>query len=264
MYQFFSRPDRHVGLCGHLNCAMVEREITGAPAFMRGLRALFITDTHVTRRTTEADLAHFVRRIADVRADIILWGGDFADEPEHAARLIERLDGLKPPLGSYAVKGNNDGEAWPDESALKAVLAKAGIRLLVNESVKFSLRGGALTVAGIDEPRYGHPDAAGLYADSSGPSEYAILLSHFSALPKRLPDLVLCGHTHGGQFNLLGITPYTIGFERILHRERASRFIAGLHTFDGARVLVCKGIGASRIPLRIGVRPEMELLAFRA
>jgi predicted MPP superfamily phosphohydrolase len=77
-----------------------------------------------------------------------------------------------------------------------------------------------------------------------------------------MPDLMLSGHTHGGQFNLLGVTPYTFGFERLFARRRSSRFIAGLHEYRGAQMLVSKGIGMSRIPLRIGVRSEIHRIDF--
>ena len=84
----------------------------------------------------------------------------------------------------------------------------------------------------------------------------------FAAEAATAADLVLCGHTHGGQFNALGLTPYSIGFERLYGRRIAPLGVAGWQDADGARLLVSKGIGASRIPLRIGVRPEIELLCF--
>ena len=103
------------------------------------------------------------------------------------------------------------------------------------------------------------------YRVSAGPDGRArcrILLSHYPVLPDERPDLMLCGHTHGGQFNLLGLTPFAIGFERLVSRKPHARYIAGLHKQGGTQVLVTKGIGASRIPLRVGVRPEICLIRF--
>ena len=261
MYQFFSRPDRYIAWCGDLRCTVVERRIPGAPAFLRGLRVLFVSDVHVRPRTTDSQIADFAGRLAALKPDLALWGGDYADRAAPAVRLFERLHALKPPLGSFGVLGNNDTEAWPDIDRLREVMARAGIRLLVNEFQPIALDGGTLIVAGIHDYRHGDPDAAGLYP---GPKRdrYRILLSHYPILPDPRPDLMLSGHTHGGQFNLLGFTPFTIGFERIFASRRASRYIAGLHRDGDAQVLVSKGIGASRLPLRIGVRPEVELLAF--
>ena len=262
MYQFFSRPDRWLRRCGDLRCAVVERRIPGAPDFMRGLRALFITDVHAGPRATDADMDAFAGRIAALAPDVLLWGGDFSESSAHAQRLFDRLRGIKPPLGSYAVAGNNDREAWPDVEALRRAMAGAGMALLLNESETVEVRGGRLIIAGVDEARYGRPDFRGLYPADPSPSRFRVLLSHYPVPPKAMPDLMLCGHTHGGQFNLLGVTPYTVGFERLGDFGRSPRFIAGLHRSGGGRVFVGKGIGASRLPLRVGVRPEIDLFLF--
>ena len=76
-------------------------------------------------------------------------------------------------------------------------------------------------------------------------------------------SLQLSGHTHGGQFNAFGLTPYGIGFERLdVPRELRSVAVSGLHTFGEMQMLVSRGLGTSRIPLRIGVKPELHLLEF--
>lgn len=223
---------------------------------------LLATDLHAAPRTTRADMDALARRIAAARPDIILLGGDYADAPGPALRLFECLAGLSAPLGRFAVLGNNDREAFPDVDALRRATSAAGFRLLVNEAVSLRLNGGRLIVAGLDEYRHGHPDPAGLYPPHAAPNLYRVLLSHYPRAVDPMPDLMLSGHTHGGQFNLLGVTPYTVGFERILGRRRASRFIAGMHDCRGGQALVSKGVGASRIPLRVGVRPEIDLLVF--
>lgn len=262
LYQFFSKPDRYFAPCGDLRCWVTECRVPDAPAFMRGLRALFISDVHAIPRTTDGDMAALVDRAAALKPDIVLLGGDYADRPKPALRLLNHLSALRAPLGIYAVLGNNDREAFPDISELRAAMAAAGIALLVNEARSVSVNGGTLIVAGLDEHRRGRPDATGLYPTEPAEDRYRLLLSHYPRMVDPMPDLMLSGHTHGGQFNLLGVTPYTIGFERIVARRRASRFVAGLHDYRGAQVLVSKGIGASRIPLRIGVQPEINLIRF--
>ena len=67
MYQRFSRPDRYFARCGHLDAAVNEHTIDGAPPFMRGLRAVFVADTHVLRRTTRAELAAGARLVVRER-----------------------------------------------------------------------------------------------------------------------------------------------------------------------------------------------------
>ena len=261
MSQLFCKPDRYIGVCGRLACEVVEHRVE-APEFLRGTRALFLSDAHVTRRTTEADLDAFAARVAEIAPDLVLWGGDFADEAVHARRLFNHLRAIAPPLGSFAAPGNNDREAWSDLGRLREVMADAGIRLLVNESVEIPVGAGWLTIAGVDEYFRGAPDSAGLYPETVGPDAWRLLISHFPILPERLPDLMLSGHTHGGQFNLLGLTPYTIGFERLFSRKFPPAYVAGIYEAGATRLLVSKGIGASRIPLRVGVRPEIDLVVF--
>lgn len=263
MYQHFSRPDRYLSRCGHLDVTLVERPIGGAPSFMRGMRALFVADTHVLPRTTRADLDALMGRIAGAKPDMLLLGGDYSDAAGDTVRFFEAMEGIRPPLGSYAVIGNNDAEAWAGRlDELRAIMARQGCELLCNGAVRVPRNGGTIHIAGVDEYKFGGPDAAGLLPEAPRPDAYRILLSHYPVLTPLRPELMLCGHTHGGQFNLLGLTPFAIGFERLNRPRRASAAISGLREIDGMKLLVTKGIGASRIQLRIGVRPEMELLVF--
>ena len=73
---------------------------------------------------------------------------------------------------------------------------------------------------------------------------------------------MLSGHTHGGQFNLFGLTPYAVGFERFGARCFPPLLVSGEADFGPRRVMVSKGIGSSRIPLRIGVHPEIHRIEF--
>ena len=260
-WQFFSKPDCYCAPCRDHRCAVTGHHIS-APAFMRGVTALFIADVHALSTTPDAAMTALKEKAAALRPGLLLLGGDYSDKPGPAERLFERLAAIPAPLGRFGVVGNNDREAFPDIDRLRRIMARAGVELLINEARTLRVNGGTLTVAGLDEYRHGAPDAAGLYPDHPSPDCFRLLLSHYPRRVDPMPDLMLCGHTHGGQFNLLGVTPYTVGFERLFARRRASRFIAGLHPLDSGQVLVSKGIGASRIPLRVGVRPEIELLRF--
>ena len=110
--------------------------------------------------------------------------------------------------------GNNDAEAWEGGWALKAVMARAGSKLLVNGGeLARERRQAAHRRGGRAQAR--QPDARGLYPEVPARERYRVLLSHYPCMPDARPDLMLSGHTHGGQFNLLGLTPFSIGFERL-------------------------------------------------
>ena len=264
MYQHFLRPDPYIARSGHLRAAVAERTIEGTPTFLRGLRVLFASDMHVLPRTTRADLDALARRFSDIGPDLLLLGGDYSDRAEGTHRLFEALAGVKPPLGCFGVVGNNDAEAWAERvGELRSVMAKGGCRLLLNEAVDIPYGGGTIRLAGIDEHLHGKPSISRLYPAGPREDNYRILLSHYPVMPVARPDMMLCGHTHGGQFNLLGLTPYGIGFERLSPHRPHAVAVSGLLTVEGMRLLVSKGIGASRIQWRVGVRPEIELLTFR-
>ena len=263
MIQRFSKPDLYIRRCGHLYATVTEHRINDAPAFMRGLRAMFVADVHVRPESTRAELDALVDRIVEASPQLLLLGGDYSDFAEDCLRFFKALGRAAFPLGAYGVLGNNDAEAWQGNlRSLRRAMSQAGCRLLLNTSVDIPLGGGKLCVGGIDEYRYGSAHTDRLWSGECNGNRYRILLSHYPVLPQARPDLMLSGHTHGGQFNLLGLTPFAIGFERFGQPHRASAAISGLHDIGGMKLLVSKGVGASRLQLRVGVRPEINLLLF--
>lgn len=260
--QYFSRPDMYFARTGDLKHWNVRTVIDGAPAFMKNVRALFISDLHVMPWTTDEQLKKLADSIRASEPDILLMGGDYAELRADALRFYDCIRKIDVPLGKYAVLGNNDPEDWPDYDQIRAAMKSCGIDLLVNECRSVSVAGGTVLVAGVDEHLEGAPDYEGLYPEIPEKDVYRILLSHYPCIPKVHPDLMLSGHTHGGQFNAFGITPFTIGFERIISGNPRSVAIEGLHDMDGTKLLVGKGIGSSRLHLRIGVRPEIYDLRF--
>jgi len=250
--RLFPKMDKYLSLMSGLRIHTDRRTLYG-PAFLRGCRLLFATDIHLR---PEMDADEIAALMASCEADLILFGGDFADDRAQALRLFRALNILKAPMGIFAVRGNNDTEAFGTAEALAEATASFGCRLLVNEAANVRISGETVQIGGLDEYKYGMPDPSRL---PGGDDAYRILLSHYPIVNSGLrSDLMLCGHTHGGQFNLLGFTPYAIGFEHALGPHRVS----GFGQVGSTTVLVSKGIGASRIPLRLGVRPEIHLITF--
>jgi len=259
--------------------ALVERldlAFPRLPEGLQGLRLLFASDVHAGFTFPEAAQEALIRQIGALAPDMILWGGDFAETRRDAARLFEKIARLKPPMGMAGAAGNNDRHAFGGAMGELANLAeRAGVKLLVNGRWTRPVPGGALTILGLDEDYYGAPDASIL--EKRGPrggkkpgagGELTILLSHSPAPLDRLigyrtpPDLILAGHTHGGQGRLGSLTPYSFGYDRV---RRGQRFFAirGLKREAGAALVVSGGLGSSKIPLRIHCPPEMQLITLR-
>lgn len=253
MARYFVPPDGYVGLAGRPRLRISELRLTDTPTWLRGRTLLFASDFHLR---PGSDPGRIVRSMAECCADVVLLGGDYADRREQALRLFDALRDLRAPLGIYAVCGNNDTEAFGSHAALADAMERFGARLLVNEVARVCCAGNVLEVGGVDEYRYGAPKPDGLFGLDAG---YRILLSHYPVVRGVQADLMLCGHTHGGQFNFFGVTPYSVGFERLgKKRAYAPEAVCGVQRLGGMTLLVSKGIGASRIPLRVGVRPEIH------
>lgn len=223
--------------------------IPAAPAYLHGIRVLFLSDIHLRRRVSDARLTALMGMIAAQQADLILLGGDYAETDDQCARFFSAFRSVSAPLGCFGVIGNND-----DRRTLPAHMAAAGVQLLLNQSVAIDLPNGSLQLGGCDEYKFGSPDSQGLFSGEG----YRILLSHFPIQPACPAELMLSGHTHGGQLNLLGVTPYSLGFERKL-RPLAVR---GRHRLGGMQLMICNGVGVSRLPLRLGAKPQLLAIEF--
>lgn len=216
------------------------------------LKIAFATDFHL-RKGMNANL--IAKILSDMQADVLVLGGDIADCESDAKKMLSAIRPLRFPLGKFAVCGNNDIEAFESYDRLKMAYEKVGIELLLNEGIRLGDTNAFL--AGVTDTAGGKADPEAAFRGAEN-GMYRILASHYPdpGLLKCEPDLMLCGHTHGGQFNFLGITPYAVGYEFRLHLKQ----ISGLRRWGKTQMLVSKGVGASKIPLRIGVKSEMHLL----
>jgi uncharacterized protein len=242
----------------------LELAFTRLPSDLMGMRLLFASDVHAGITFPDAAQEQLIAQIAGLAPDMILWGGDFAESRADAKRLFARIAHLKPRLGMAAVVGNNDRRAFHGSmDDLKRLSERAGVRMLINE--RWTLPGGALTILGLDEDYYGSPDASILNATKNS-GDLTILLSHSPTPLMRLldgrtpPDLILSGHTHGGQMRLFGLTMYDLGFDRVHGRRQRYFTVRGVRQDAGTTLVVSGGLGSSKIPLRINCPPEMQLI----
>ena len=174
---------------------------------------------------------------------------------------------LSAPLGVYAVLGNHDhgvhgqhtrAQRRESASALRDVLGAGGVRELLNESVLISRDGCApLHLAGFGDLWAGEFDPEAVTAVSTGPT---IALTHnpdgAPALAERDMDLILCGHTHGGQVRVPFLGPPILPV-------RLRQYAAGPYDLDRSRLYVNRGVGWLR-RVRLFVRPEVTLHMLRA
>jgi predicted MPP superfamily phosphohydrolase len=229
------------------------------PAF-DGLRVAFLSDIHAGPFVSRRRVRHVVDSVCALRPDLILLGGDYAyRDPGAVGPALAELGRLRAPLGVYGVLGNHDH--WLGAAATRRGMSAAGIVDLDNRGVWLRRRGQRVRLCGVDDLWEGRQDLA-TALDGATQTDFVLLLSHNPDYAEKLGaapvDLVLSGHTHGGQVTLFG------AWAPFLPSDHGQKYRAGLVSARGGlRVLVTNGTGQTVVPLRLFARPEIVLLTLR-
>ena len=232
------------------------------PAAFRGFRIVQLSDIHHSPFLSEAEIAEAARRANYLQPDLVVLTGDYVSHSrEYIPGCARALGLLRAPHGVHAILGNHDH--WTDGPMMAAALRDHGINVLVNESVRIERDGAHIRLAGIDDLLVGRDDLDAALADTSR-TETRILLAHNPAIIRKAAragvDLMLSGHTHGGQINwrmLVGREDRPIG--RWLRRP-SRRMMRGYARFGDTQLYVNRGLGTVVVPLRYGCSPEITVL----
>ena len=227
--------------------------IDDLPERLDGYRIAFLTDTHVASFMRRSFYGEVVAQVLRFDPHVVLLGGDFVtfrrDIPLMAEVLLTDLAARD---GIFAVLGNHDH--WAGAEEVMREMSARGVRFLINESVALPV-----PLVGIDEIYRGNPDVERAFAKVD-PASPCIGISHhpdaIDLLGGRRLDLLLCGHTHGGQIRF----PF-FGAVVVPSRHEAE-YAAGFHRVGNVLMYVSRGIGAVP-PLRILCRPEVATFVLR-
>ena len=211
-----------------------------------------------------------VREVVDATkaqgCDLIVLLGDFFATHRFVTDIVEppvwaaELARLRAPLGVHAIYGNHDW--WHDIEGVRQALRKVGIPAMENDAVRLGPQGSRFWLAGLgDQIAYwlgpsrfrGVDDLPGTLkqVDTDDP---VVLLVHepdiFTEVPDRV-SLTLAGHTHGGQIRLPFVEPFWAP------SQDGARFAYGHIVETGRHMVVSGGLGCSKVPMRLGVPPEI-------
>jgi predicted MPP superfamily phosphohydrolase len=242
--------------------------IRGLPSPFAGFRIAQLSDFHCSHQVTPAYLAEAVELAQAQDPDLVVLTGDFVHRGyKYVRRVAETLSRLSAPLGVYAVLGNHDFSVRNAlgfrryrhlHRAVAAGLREHGIRVLHNEMVPLERGGAVVHLVGVEDLWSRTCDLDRAFAGLSL-GVPCITLAHNPRTVERLNgrrcDLMLSGHTHGGQVNWPGLGRPALG-------RRARRFAAGLYHYQNCHVYVNKGVGFG-FRFRFGVRPEVALLTLQ-
>lgn len=233
--------------------------LRGLPPAFDGLRILHLSDFHTDHRDQRA--LRMFQRAAATPADLVALTGDFVQSRDDAVVLPPIFEQLRAPLGVFAVLGNHDYQRFFDEDrprqeAVRRALADAGIVELTNRGVTIEREGAGLWLAGLGDPHTWRDDLVAAL-DGRPAGMPTILLAHSpdvtAAAALARVDLLLCGHTHGGQvwFPLLGAP--------ITHTFMAHPEASGLWRRGQTWVNVTSGLGFTT-RVRFGTLPEAVII----
>lgn len=218
------------------------------------IKIMQISDLHIDKlRYFHKSIA---RRINSVQPDLIFITGDSVNETEKIETLNKFLELIDKSIKKYAITGN--WEYWGDVNLtkLKSMYSANNCELLINENRTISIKDREISIIGIDDFVGGKADFRKAVKNLKE-TQTNIVLSHCpehrDIITKQKGglyiDLVLSGHTHGGQVTFLGFVPF---------KPRGSgNYLKGWYKESNPIMYISKGIGTSTVPIRFGARAEM-------
>jgi len=245
--------------------------VNGLPSNLKNIRIAFASDIHQSWWNGEKRIAKVFNTLNNMSADIIILGGDYAVDSETAIAFFENAPQLHARLGVFAVMGNHDRMS-PETNLqlLMDAMKDAGVTPLVNSVSRVKVGQSYIYIAGADEYSGARADVAGL-AHQVYTDDFVIFAGHDPSLlldaqkaadangSSRWFDLALFGHTHGGQINLFGYTPFKNTSE-----ELSARYLSGWLEENRAGILISNGVGTTGLPVRLFAQPQVHLITLKA
>ena len=256
---------------GNMTIGVTHYRITSdrLPDSYDGYKIAVVSDLHNAQFGSENK--QITKIIEKAHPDIIAVTGDLVDsnktDIEIAIALVHELMQIAP---CYYVTGNHEAWIGSQFSELEERLLAENVQILHDRAIRLKKNGQTIQLIGLDDPDFAERDTVVQQSmlqtklnQMNLSEEYRILLSHrpeaFEAYVEEDIDLVLSGHSHGGQFRLPfvgGIVAPNQGF--------FPKYDAGIYTQDNTTMIVSRGIGNSIIPIRFNNRPEIVVVELKS
>jgi hypothetical protein len=240
----------------------VDALLPGLAPGLDGLRILQLSDIHMGPFLSESDLARVVDMSMELKPHLAVITGDLiSTHGDPLDACIRQLARIKADAGVFGCMGNHEHYARAEEYTERAG-ARAGIRFLRGRSQQLQFGGATLNLAGVDHQSTTHGKDYLVGAERMVvPGAFNLLLSHnpavFPVAARQGYNLMLSGHTHGGQIDV------EIYDQFITPARFFTHYIYGLYHAQGAAAYVTRGIGTIAIPVRIGAPPEISVIRLR-
>lgn len=221
------------------------------------LKIMQISDLHLG--SLNRQLKRLARKVNKVKPDLLFITGDSVDNAANLHILEEFMKLLPPSIKKSAILGNWEYWSGIDLTELKLLYKRHNCELLVNEAVQYQVSGITVLVSGIDDYVGGTADINKTLLQYEK-SDCHIVLNHCPEYSNNIvaafgnypaPELILSGHTHGGQINVFGYVPFK--------PQGSGRYLKGWYEVGSTKMYVSKGVGTSIVPIRFGARAEVTV-----
>jgi predicted MPP superfamily phosphohydrolase len=218
------------------------------------VRIAFLSDMHAGMGKGPVFWKRVVARTRALRPDLMLLGGDAVEQEAEPVRLLAPFASLEAPLGKFFLKGNHD--FLDDPERVRAQFLAWGYQELTNRSVILRKGGEAFQLVGLDDTWHGDPELALLRREATRPR---VLVTHepdlFLDLKEGDADVILTGHTHGGQIRL----PF-YGPVMRLPLTAPQWLDRGLKTWRGMPAIISQGLGEANVRARLFCPPQIVVV----
>lgn len=233
------------------------------PDSLNNMKIGFISDLQFNHFMDQKRLESMVKKINSAKPDVLIFGGDLVDDPatyplsdENKRALIDGLKQLEAPYGKFAVLGEKDHDAAIEES-ISDIFFESDFEILNNQSIQLRKNGSEfINLVGIDSMIGGSSDI-NKALEGINTEVFTLVATHASDLVSSLPvngiDLVVAGHSHGGQIHLPFIGP----LERI---EGSKKYDQGITTMNKTTILVSNGLGTTQQDVRFFSSPQCHII----
>ncbi|NDD30459.1 MAG: metallophosphoesterase [Proteobacteria bacterium] len=233
--------------------------VAGLPAALDGLRVVHLSDLHWDDHTSPARMHAIFNQVNALRPDLVVLTGDLITHyRRHIAPCAAAIGRLRGRLGVHAVLGNHDH--WASGRQMADALRSVGVNVMMNEHV---LVEDGLWLVGVDDPHLRRADLdRALFGIPESDGLPRLLLAHSPDIMEDAEgrvDLVLTGHTHGGQVRFPVVGPLLHATRHAVGREHVVGFRRRGHTL----CFTNRGLGTVLIPIRFNCRPEVALITLR-
>lgn len=244
-------------------------KIENLPQELKGTTITLLSDIHAGQYMTEKDMTEYAEIMNNLGSDIICIPGDFVNfNSEDSHYVAKAFRDLKAKHGIYGTLGNHDFFQNPDYVA-DVMNNESPVKILRDSHNKITINGKDLFMLGVDDNISSgnqmngatviHIDEMNKYLVEKEPgynNAPKILMCHkpyaFDEIAKRDFDLILSGHTHGGQ-----VVPFKYGDINISFAALVSKYIEGLYKIGKCSMYVSRGIGSVGLPIRLNCPPEI-------